>query len=62
VPTAGDSFVAADPADNPIVQTALAAKADCIVTSDKALLAVAKVQDVEVISLEQFVLHLPPDR
>lgn len=36
-------YVPADPDDDLIVQTALTGKADCIVTADKGLLAVAKV-------------------
>jgi predicted nucleic acid-binding protein len=61
LPATGGSFVAVDPADNPIVQTALTAKADCVVTADRALLAVAKVLDVEIVTLDQFVLQLPPE-
>src|SRR5437773_11287380 len=44
LPEVMPSYVAADPNDNPIVQTALTGKADYIVTADKALLALAKVQ------------------
>src|SRR5438874_3622466 len=54
LPAAVGPFVPADPADNPIVQTALTAKADCVVTADRALLAVGQVRDVEVITLGQF--------
>jgi len=55
------SYVSADPNDNPIIQTALSGKADCVLTADKAMLAVGKVQDVEIISLDQFVARLPPE-
>jgi uncharacterized protein len=53
--------VTADPGDNPVVQTALTGKADFIVTADKALLALAKVQDVEIISLDEWLSRLPPE-
>jgi putative PIN family toxin of toxin-antitoxin system len=55
------AYVAADPNDDPIVQTALTGKADYIVTADKALLGLAKVRDVEIISLEEWLSRLPPD-
>ena len=55
-------YVAADPNDDPIVQTALTGKADCVVTADKALLNLAKVRDVEIISLEEWLSRLPADR
>jgi putative PIN family toxin of toxin-antitoxin system len=54
-------FVAADPNDDPIVQTALSGKADYVVTADKALLKLAKVRDVEIISLDDWLSRLPPD-
>ena len=57
----GRRFVAADPNDDPIIETALAGKADCIVTADKPLLALGKVQDVEIIGIDEFVLRLPPE-
>lgn len=56
-----ERHVDADPNDDAVVQTALTAKADCIVTADKALLALAKVRDVEIISLEEWLSRLPPD-
>jgi hypothetical protein len=55
------SYVSAEPGDNPIIQTALTGKADCVVTADKALLALGKVQDVEIISLDDFAIRLPPE-
>lgn len=54
-------YVAADPNDDPIVQTALTGKADCVVTADKALLKMAKVRDVEIISLEEWLSRLPAE-
>ncbi len=54
-------YVAADPNDDPIVQTALTGKADYVVTADKALLGLAKVRDVEIISLERWLSLLPPN-
>jgi uncharacterized protein len=59
LPPAIRSYVSADPGDNPIIQTALTGKADCVVTADKAMLALGKVQDVEIISLDEFALRLP---
>lgn len=53
--------VAGDPDDNPVVQTALSAKADYLVTADSVLLALAKVEDVEIITMQQFEERLPPE-
>ena len=61
LPPALRSYVTADPGDNPIIQTALTGKADCVVTADKALLALGKVQDVEIISLDDFASRLPQE-
>ena len=44
-----------------MIQTALTGKADVLVTADKVLLALVKVQDVEIISLDEFLLRLPSD-
>jgi len=52
------SFVDADPADNPIVQTAISAKSDYVVTADRILLAMRKIRDVEFISLGEWIAHL----
>jgi uncharacterized protein len=60
LPAASRSYISADPNDNPVIQTALSGKADCLVTADKALLALGKVHDVEIISLTQFAIRLPP--
>ena len=48
------SFVERDPDDNPIVQTALSAKADYLVTADTVMLRLHKVQDVQIITAERF--------
>ena len=55
-------YVPSDPADDPVVQPALTGKADFIVTADKALLALAKVQDVEIISLEELAVSAPAEQ
>jgi putative PIN family toxin of toxin-antitoxin system len=52
--------VPGDPDDDPIVQTAISAKADYLITADKALLDLRKVRDVEIITAEQFEERLPP--
>jgi putative PIN family toxin of toxin-antitoxin system len=54
LPTVTPSFVPADPNDDPIVQTALTAKADYLVTADAEILYVGKVQDVEILTAAQF--------
>jgi uncharacterized protein len=61
LPSVIKPMVADDPDDDPVIQTALTGKADFILTADKALLALRKVQDVEIISLNEFLLRLPPD-
>ncbi len=61
LPPAIQSYVTADPGDNPNIQTALTGKADCVVTADKAMHALGKVQDVEIISLDDFATRLPED-
>jgi putative PIN family toxin of toxin-antitoxin system len=45
--------VPGDPNDDPIVQTALSAKADYLVTADREILNVEKVEDVEIITPTQ---------
>ena len=55
------SYVPGDPDDDAVIQTALSGKSDLIVTADKVLLELGKVQDVEIISLAVFLLRLPPD-
>jgi putative PIN family toxin of toxin-antitoxin system len=60
LPRVISALVAADPKDDAVVQTALTAKADYLVTADKALLELKKVRDVEIISVERFAELLPP--
>jgi putative PIN family toxin of toxin-antitoxin system len=61
LPKVARSYVAGDPGDDLVIQTALSGKADWIVTADKVLLELGKVQDVEIISLDEFLLRLPPE-
>lgn len=56
------SFVPGDPEDDAIVQTALTAKADYLVTADKVLLDLGKVQDLEIINMKTFADSLPAPR
>jgi putative PIN family toxin of toxin-antitoxin system len=44
------SFVPGDSEDNSIVQTAFASKADYLVTADKEILKVGRVEDIEIIT------------
>lgn len=60
LPPAAGQFVPGDPGDNPVVQTALTAKADFLVTADKEILKLRKVQDVEILTLAQFANRLAP--
>jgi putative PIN family toxin of toxin-antitoxin system len=60
LPQAIPRHVPGDPADDPIVQTALSAKADYLVTGDHELLNLKKVQDVEILTAQQFEQRLPP--
>jgi putative PIN family toxin of toxin-antitoxin system len=60
LPRVVGSFVPGDVKDNPIVQTALTAKSDYLVTADKVILRLHKVRDVEVISLDRFESLLKP--
>ena len=53
------SFVPDDPKDNPVVQTAFSSKSDYLVTADALLLAMGKIQDVEIISVRTFADLLP---
>src|SRR5262245_58530691 len=62
LPLPAKPYVGDDPNDNAIVQTALNANADFIVTADRALLALAKVQDVEIIALADFAARLPVEK
>jgi predicted nucleic acid-binding protein len=46
--------VPGDPDDDPIVQTALSAKADYLVTADKELLKLRRVHDVQIVTAARF--------
>ncbi len=61
LPPAVRPRVPADPDDDPIVQTALSAKADYLITADTDLLRVGKVERVEIIPPAQFEHLLPPE-
>ena len=55
-------FVPGDPDDDAVVQTALTARADSLVTADKVLLDLGKVRDVEIIDVKTFAERLPSPR
>jgi len=61
LPPAVRPRVPADPDDDPVVQTALSAKADYLITADAELLRVGKVERVEVVQPVQFERLLPPE-
>ena len=61
LPVSVPSFVPGDPNDNFIVQTALGGKADYLVTADKEILKVGKVEDVEILTPRQWEDMLQPD-
>jgi len=46
--------VPGDPDDDPIVQTAIEAKAHYLVTADKELLTLKRTRNVEIITANQF--------
>jgi putative PIN family toxin of toxin-antitoxin system len=46
--------VPGDPHDDPIVQTALSARADYLVTADAEILRVGKVEDLEILTAAEF--------
>lgn len=50
--------VPGDPNDDPIVQTALTAKADCLVTADAEILKLGRLRGLEILSPEDFALRL----
>jgi putative PIN family toxin of toxin-antitoxin system len=54
LPPAIRRYVPGDPDDDPIIQTALSAKVNYLVTADAEILDLAKVEDVEIITAEQF--------
>jgi putative PIN family toxin of toxin-antitoxin system len=54
LPSITRRYVPGDSDDDPIVQTALVAKADYLVTADRLILEVGKVHDVEIITGARF--------
>ena len=54
LPSSTTSLVPGDPNDDPIVQTALVGKADYLVTADKEILKVGKVEDVDILTPQQW--------
>ena len=51
-------FVERDPKDDALVQSALTAKADCLVTDDQEVLKLKKVSNVEIITAAEFARRL----
>jgi putative PIN family toxin of toxin-antitoxin system len=54
-------WVPADRDDDPIVQTAISAGADYLVTADREILKLKKLRGVEIITADDFHRLLPPD-
>ena len=54
IPLASPPYVLADPKDDPIIQTAFKAKADYLVTADKDILKLRKIQDLVILSPTEF--------
>jgi putative PIN family toxin of toxin-antitoxin system len=54
LPSSTPRHVPGDPKDDPIIQTALAAKAHYLVTADKELLKLKKVRSVEIVTAQKF--------
>lgn len=53
--------IAPDPDDDVVISTALAARADLIVTGDQALLSVATYQGVRIVSVSEALLAISPE-
>src|SRR6516165_11559140 len=53
------AFVPGDPKDNPVVQTAISSKSHYLVTADEILLQLAKVRNVEIITVKTLAERLP---
>jgi uncharacterized protein len=51
----------ADPADEPVLQTALLAKVDFLVTADKRFLGTKMFRKVRIVTAAEFERHLPPE-
>lgn len=54
LPPASRHTVASDPADSPILQTALAAGADLLITNDQHLLALNPYQSLRILSMTDY--------
>jgi putative PIN family toxin of toxin-antitoxin system len=54
VPKSVRSFVVDDPNDDPIVETAMRAKADYLVTQDKAILSIGQIHDLRIMTIQEF--------
>ena len=52
------AFVADDPKDDAVVQTAITSKSDYLATADTVLLDLAEVRNVEIISVKSFAERL----
>ncbi|MFH1845548.1 MAG: putative toxin-antitoxin system toxin component, PIN family [bacterium] len=50
-------IVADDPDDDKFIECAVALKADCVITGDKALLAVEKYMNIEITTPARFLEH-----
>lgn len=54
LPASARSFVPGDSNDDFIVQTALCGKVDYLITADKEILKVGKVEDIEILTPQQW--------
>jgi predicted nucleic acid-binding protein len=54
LPTLIPRHVPGDPNDDPIIQTALAAKVHYLVTADRELMKLRKIHSVEIITVQRF--------
>lgn len=50
-----------DPADNRVLDCALSARADAIITGDKHLLALGKFKNIKILTSTQFLKLIKPD-
>ena len=60
LPASTPSFVPGDPNDDFIVQTALGGKVDYLITADKEILKVGKVEGIEILTPQQWDEILQP--
>jgi putative PIN family toxin of toxin-antitoxin system len=61
LPASSRAYVPGDPNDDPIIQTALSAKADYLITADTEILKVGKVQDIAILTAPQWEEKLDPE-